>query len=158
MWTYSINLKDAYFHIHIHPKFGRFLRVFFKGKLQGKWEPQEQGLHINILEMRVVAKALVGFSFPLGITVLMSSDNSTVVSYINKECGTRSLSLWKETELVFQLVISLQISIWAVHIPGKMTRPFPQSGHSTTRLGDTYSSFGALPTWTYLQPDGTPSF
>ena len=88
--------------------------------LQGKWKPQEQHLHINLLEIRAVAKALEGFSFPQGTTVLVFSDNSTVVSNINREGGTHSLSLWKETELVFQLIINLQISIRVVHIQGKM--------------------------------------
>ena len=55
--------------------------------LQGKWDPQEQRLHINLLEIRAVAKALAGFSFPLGSTVLVSLDNSMVVSCINKEGG-----------------------------------------------------------------------
>ena len=46
-----------------------------------------------------------------GTTVLVSSDNSTVISYINREWGTCSHSLWRETEHVFQLVINLLISI-----------------------------------------------
>ena len=79
--------------------------------LQGKWEPQEQRLHSNLLEMRAVAK---GFSFAPGAKVLVSSDNSMVVSYINREGGTRSFSLWKETDLVFQQVINLQISIGVI--------------------------------------------
>ena len=58
--------------------------------LQGKWEQQIQQLHINILEMREVAKALLEFSLPPGPTV--SSDNSSVVSYINRE-GERSVPL-----------------------------------------------------------------
>ena len=51
----------------------------------GIWEPQEQHLHINLLEMRAVTKALLGFSFPQGTTILVSSDNSTIISYINRE-------------------------------------------------------------------------
>ena len=31
-WIYSINQKDAYFHIPIHPKSRRFLLVSFKGE------------------------------------------------------------------------------------------------------------------------------
>ena len=54
--------------------------------LQGKWEPQKQRLHINLLEMRAVANALLGFSFPPGATVLVSLDNSTVF-YIYREGG-----------------------------------------------------------------------
>ena len=32
MWTYGIDLKEAYFHIPIHPESRRFLRVFFRGE------------------------------------------------------------------------------------------------------------------------------
>ena len=67
-----------------------------------------------------MANAHLGFSFPPVARVLVSSDNSTVISYINREGGTRSFSLWRETERVVQLVINLQISIRAVHIPGNM--------------------------------------
>ena len=86
--------------------------------LQGKWEVQEQCLHINLLEMRAVSKALQEFPIPQNASVLVSLD--TVVSYINRERGTGSLSLWKETESLFQLVAKLLISLRAVHIPGKM--------------------------------------
>ena len=75
--------------------------------LQGKWDPQEQRLHINLLEMRAVAKAFQGFSLP-------PEANSTGVSYINRERGTCSLSLWKETELLLQVASKLQISLWVV--------------------------------------------
>ena len=43
-----------------------------------------------------------------------------VFFYINREGGTRSSSLWRETERMFQLVINLQIFVRAVHIPRKM--------------------------------------
>ena len=33
MWTFSIDLSDAYFHIPIHPSSRRFLRVEFRGKV-----------------------------------------------------------------------------------------------------------------------------
>ena len=54
--------------------------AYLEGEMiQGKWEPEEQLLHINLLEMRAVTKALQKFSFPQNATVLVSSDNSTVV-------------------------------------------------------------------------------
>ena len=88
--------------------------------LQEKWQPQEQCLYINLLEMQAVAKAILRFSYPPGATDLVSTDNSTIVFYIDREERTCSLSLWKETRLIFQLVINFQISIRAVHILGKM--------------------------------------
>ena len=55
--------------------------------LQGKWKPLEQYLYINMLEMRAFSKALQA-------TGLVSSYNSSMVSYINREGVTRSVSLW----------------------------------------------------------------
>ena len=69
--------------------------------LQRRWESQEQLLHINILEMREVAKALQGFPFPPGASVLVSSDKSTVVSYINREGGTPHSPSGKKQSLFF---------------------------------------------------------
>ena len=88
--------------------------------LQGLWSSAEQLLHINILEMRAVLKALQGFQIPQGAAILVSTDNTTVVSYINKEGGTRSHSLWEETKSLFGLVIQERYTLRAVHIPGKL--------------------------------------
>ena len=95
--------------------------MVFGAHLEGTmllWEPQEQQFHTNLLEMTAVAKALLEF-FLQGTTVLVSSDNSTVVSYINR-MRTCCLSFWKEMKLFSQQVINFRISLSAVHIPGKM--------------------------------------
>ena len=77
-------------------------------------------LHINVLETRAVAKVLLEFSLPPEVTAVVSWDNSTIVFYINREEGDTLPVLWKERELLFQLVINLRISLWAVRIPGKI--------------------------------------
>ena len=56
---------------------------------------------------------------------------------------TLFLSLWKETELVFQLVINLQISILVVHIPGRMNVITDLLSHQDQ----------ILPTEWYLNPE-----
>ena len=66
-------------------------------KLQGKWKPQEQCLHIIMLEIRAADKAPLGFSLFLGITALVSSDNSTIVSYIKRD-GKNAISVPLEGE------------------------------------------------------------
>ena len=155
-----------------HPFFMDAYPIGWGAHLEGnmlprKWEPQEQCLHINLLEMRAVAKALLGFSFPPGATVQVSLDNSTVVSYINREGGTHFLSLWKDTELIFQLFINLQISIWAVYIPGKINVIANLLSRQNQTLPTEWSLnleimkhlfhlWGSPPVnW---PPDGTPSF
>ena len=50
--------------------------------VQGIWSLQEAKLHINVLEMRAVRLAFQIFSFPVASSVLVASDNTTVVAYI----------------------------------------------------------------------------
>ena len=58
---------------------------------QGLWSPQEKGLHINVLELKAVFLALRHFKDQCqDQTVLVATDNSTVVAYINKQGGTHS--------------------------------------------------------------------
>ena len=53
---------------------------------QGLWSPQEKGLHINVLELKAVFLALRHFKDQCqDQTVLVATDNSTVVAYINKQ-------------------------------------------------------------------------
>ena len=52
---------------------------------QGLWSPQAKGLHINVLELKAVFLALRHFKDQCqDQTVLVATDNSTVVAYINK--------------------------------------------------------------------------
>ena len=87
---------------------------------KGTWSPLESKLHINVLEMRAVKLALLHFNLQALSIVLVSTDNTTVVAYINKEGGTRSTSLWDETQELFQVVMSHQWTLKAVHIPGRL--------------------------------------
>ena len=61
---------------------------------RGVWSTPESRLHINFLELKAVLLALKRFE-PLckGQIVLVATDNTTVVSYINKQGGMRSGSL-----------------------------------------------------------------
>lgn len=51
----------------------------------------------NVLEMRAVRPAMEDFVPPPGSHILVASDNSTVVAYVNRQGGTRSRVLWLET-------------------------------------------------------------
>ena len=87
---------------------------------QGLWSLMESNLHINILEMRAVRLALQSFSFPVGSSILVATDNTTVVAYINHQGGTRSKSLWLECQSLFRLIESNQWFLKARHIPGSL--------------------------------------
>ena len=128
---------------------------------QGTWSPEESIFHINNLEMRADKLALCHFNIPPRSHILVASDNITVMAYINKVGGTRSRSLWKETESLFSLTISLNLSIHARYIPGKMNviaeqaRFFQRSGHSTKTLSTSYSKSGDTPISISLPQDST---
>ena len=58
---------------------------------RGNWSLPESKLHINYLELKAVFLALQEFQdLCMGKMVLVATDNTTVVAYINKEGGTRS--------------------------------------------------------------------
>jgi hypothetical protein len=89
-------------------------------KLQGRWTSRQVNLHINNLEMLAVHKALLGFEHLVqGRTVLVQTDNTTVLNYINKAGGTRSPQMCQLTWDMFQWCIAHQVQLVATHIPGR---------------------------------------
>ena len=62
--------------------------------VSGLWSDRETNLHINILELKAVFLAIRSFqTHLLNKRVLVASDNSTVVAYLNKQGGTHSLEM-----------------------------------------------------------------
>ena len=87
----------------------------------GTWSVPESKLHINFLELKAVLLALKRFQqLVQGKVVLIATDNTTVVAYINKEGGMRSGSL---CALLWRLLCWCnlrQIVLKARHIPGRL--------------------------------------
>ena len=86
---------------------------------KGLWSDQEKRLHINVLELKVVSLAFRRFKDQCqNQTVLVATDNSTVVAYINKQGGTQSAEmcvlLWK----IMTWCHHYHITLKARHIPG----------------------------------------
>ena len=86
---------------------------------KGLWSDREKRLHINVLELKAVSLALQRFKDQCqNQTVLVATDNSTVVAYINKQGGTHSAEmcvlLWK----IMTWCHRYQITLKARHIPG----------------------------------------
>ena len=86
---------------------------------KGLWSDREKRLHINVLELKAVSLALRDFKDQCqNQTVLVATDNSTVVAYINKQGGTRSAEmcalLWK----IMTWCHHYHITLKARHIPG----------------------------------------
>ena len=88
--------------------------------IKGIWSPEETLLHINVLEMRAVRLALSSMSLKHRTHILVSTDNTSVVAYINRQGGTRSWSLWEETILLFEMLQKRGVTLRAVHIPGRL--------------------------------------
>ena len=88
-------------------------------KISGTWTLTDRKLHINCLEFKAVTFALQHWA-PLlqGRQVMVATDNSTVVSYINKQGGTRSSTLLRLTVDLFLWLESRGIIVRARHIPG----------------------------------------
>ena len=88
---------------------------------KGVWLESEGALHINLLELKAVLLALKRFKrLCCNQIVLVCTDNTTVVSYINKEGGMKSGSL---CALLCRLMLwcnQRQIVLRARHIPGHL--------------------------------------
>ena len=88
---------------------------------KGVWLESEGALHINLLELKAVLLALKRFErLCCNQIVLVCTDNTTVVSYINKEGGMKSGSL---CALLWRLMLwcnQRQIVLRARHIPGHL--------------------------------------
>ena len=90
-------------------------------EVSGRWDARESSWHINRLELEAVQLALFHWEAECtGQSVLVSTDNSTVVAYINKQGGTRSLTLCRHVAQLLLWCRARSISLRARHIPGRL--------------------------------------
>ena len=88
-------------------------------QISGTWTRTDRQLHINCVELKAVISALQHWAPVLqGHQVMVATDNSTVVSYINKQGGTRSPTLLRLTVDLFLWLEAQNIIVRARHIPG----------------------------------------
>ena len=86
----------------------------------GRWTEDQSQLHINMLEMMAIRLALKqAITFIHHSCIMISTDNTTVVSYINKQGGTHSPNLCVEVWEIFNWCLEHNIVIRVRHIPGK---------------------------------------
>ena len=78
--------------------------------IQYSWSEQEKRKHINWLELRAARYALLELASP-GILVQLQIDNIMVITFIWKMGGTHSLSLCKESPLLWREAIRRNITI-----------------------------------------------
>ena len=131
-WTVESNLRQG---IRLHPPPPRLVLTsdaslegwggYLHGEglrpqlTQGEWSQQEKLLHINVLELRAVRLACQRFEASIaGSPILIESDNTTTVSYLNRQGGVHSRQLNREVGLFFQWLIPRGILLTAVYRPG----------------------------------------
>ena len=88
---------------------------------RGTWSLPESKLHINHLELKAVFLALKEFrTLCYNNRVLIATDNTTVVTYINKEGGMKSGSLCALLWRILSWCTREQITLRARHIPSRL--------------------------------------
>ncbi len=90
---------------------------------QGLWEGPHLSWHINCLEMLAVFQALKHFLPDLGgHHVLVRTDNTSVVSYINHQGGLHSHPLYRLARQILLWAQGKLLSLRAVYIPGYLNQ------------------------------------
>ena len=85
----------------------------------GNWSYEESELHINVLELKAVLFAFQClFRQTFNSSILIKSDNTTVVAYINKQGGTTSKVLCDLALELWAFCIHRNICIFSSHISG----------------------------------------
>ena len=86
----------------------------------GRWSEDQSQLHINILEMMAIRLALKkAIKYIHHTCGMISTDNTTVVSYINKQGGTHTPNLYVKVWKILHWCLEYDIVIRVRHIPGK---------------------------------------
>ena len=122
----------------------------------GLWSLLEKHLHISLLEMKVVLLALQFFKANCkNNQVLITSDNTSVVAYINKQGGMKSAELcplmWRILTWCHQNNVTLRADVIA---DGLSIRNQIQSTEwsLSPQIFKQISNFRRFPRWTCSQP------
>ena len=107
--------------------------------VSGLWTTTEKTLHINVLELEAIYRAMLHWLRKrMGLTVLVASDNS-IMSYINKQGGTRSIQLCRRTKKLLLMCQANQIVLRAQHIPGRLNVLADILSHPSQMSGTEWS-------------------
>ena len=108
---------------------------------RGTWSVPESKLHINHLELKAVFLALKAFQdLCSNNIVLVATDNTTVVAYINKEGGMKSGSMCALLWRILSWCTRKQVNLKARHIPGRLN----VIADKLSRLGQTIQTEWSL--------------
>ena len=106
---------------------------------KGLWNPEETSLSINVLELRAIINTLDRMVYPPSTRILVASDNTTAVAYLNHQGGTHSWNLMRETYHLYQIIQERKWFVRARHIPGKFNVEADQLSRSKQDLPTEWS-------------------
>ena len=87
----------------------------------GYWSPAWKTQYINVLEMQAVWLALQAFAdYIKGNSILLSTDNTTVAAYLNRQGGTHSQSLCNMAVEIMLWCAKNRVHIKARYLPGRL--------------------------------------
>ena len=117
----------------------------------GFWSLFESFLHINILELKAVLLLFQSFfRQTYNCSILIHTDNTTVIAYINNQGGSCSARLCHLALELWNFCIQRNIMIQAIHIPGventeadKLSR-MPFNDHSYYLSQNTFDNIQRL--------------
>ena len=129
---------SANIYRRIKRKVGRSLK---RAHCKRSWSVPESKLHINYLELKAVFLALKEFQdLCVGKIVLVATDNTTVVAYINQGGGMRSGPLCALLWRILTWCSQRQVTLKARHIPGHLN----VIADKLSRLGQTIQTEWSL--------------
>ncbi len=127
---------------------------------QGLWEGHHLTWHINCLEMLAIFRSLRHFlPDQWGHHVLVRTDNTLVVSYINRQWCLRSCPLYRLAHWILLWAQGKLLSLRAVYIPGFLNQGVdifsrqalrPGNGGSTPRWWSSSGKSSTRRKWIYL--------
>ncbi|XP_056260073.1 uncharacterized protein LOC130186807 [Seriola aureovittata] len=113
-WTTALGLREG---VPLGPVCSRV--TITTDASEAGWGALWRGTHINLLELEAVYRALVRFLLVIrGKHVLVRTDNSTVVAYINHQGGLWSRSLHDWTHKILLWAHAQGMSLKALYLPG----------------------------------------
>lgn len=87
-------------------------------RARGRWNPEEQNLHINVLELMAAFFALRCFADKLrDCSILLRIDNTAAVSYINRMGGVKFQNLNHVSRLIWCWCEHRNLFVFASYIP-----------------------------------------
>jgi ribonuclease HI len=117
---------------------------------KGCWSAIEKSYHINQLELMAIFNGLQAFSFPSHCQIMIRTDNTTALSYINRFGGCRATKCHAIAKLIWQWCEAKYIFIKACYIPSKqniIADSLSRSLHDSSDFMLSQQAFSKIVKW-----------